>query len=262
MPRPRRPTLVAEATFRNRAQLAELGSEVRLSRRRRRVTQQQLADRAGISQSVVSQAERGFGGNLSLDVWQRIFTALGRRLVIEAARDPVEEPRDVGHLALQELVLRLGRQAGYATTFELATKPAEPARSSDVGLRDDARRRLVLVECWNTFGDIGAAARASRRKTVEAEAHAIAVGGERPHPVHACWVIRATSRNRRLVARYPEVFASQLPGSSSGWVRALTLSQPPPGEPGLVWADVAATRIFAWRRPTREVRAPPGQERE
>ncbi len=212
------------------------------------MTQRHLGDRAGLSQSVISQVERGLGGSLSLDVWQRIFTALGRRLTMEAERDPVEEPRDAGHLALQELVLRVGRQAGYSTSFELATRPSEPSRSTDVGLRDDLRRRLVLVECWNTFGDIGAAVRSSSRKLAEAAELAIAVGGDRAHSVRGCWVIRATAANRGLVARYPQIFAARFPGSSAAWVRALTVGAQPPDEPGIVWSDVPATRLFAWRR--------------
>jgi hypothetical protein len=57
------------------------------------------------------------------------------------------------------------------------------------------------------------------------------------------------ARNRGLVARYPEAFGSRSPGSSLGWVRSLTVGADPPGEPGLVWCDVAATRLFPWRRP-------------
>lgn len=251
MPRPRRPNLDAEAHQRNRVQLSVAGAEVRSSRLRRRMTQKQLAARSGVSQSTISQMERGLGGNLTVDVWQRVFTALGRRLVLEAARDPFEEPADAGHLKVQELVLRLGRRAGYVGAFELASKPSDPSRSTDVGLRDDHRRRLLLVECWNTIGDIGAAARSSIRKVAEAESYAIAIGGERPHRVGACWVVRATQRNKHLVGRYPEVFASRFPGSSLGWARALTEGTEPPTEPGLVWADIQAIRLFAWRRGRR-----------
>jgi hypothetical protein len=74
------------------------------------------------------------------------------------------------------------------------------------------------------------------------------IWGEAPYTVAACWIIRATRRNRELVARYPELFASRFPGSSIGWVHALARRIEPPSEPGLVWSDVRATRLFAWRR--------------
>lgn len=210
--------------------------------------------RVGIHRSSVSRIETGHGGSFSVDTWQLISLAEGRRLEVRLSADPQAEPADAGHLAIQELVLRVGRAAGFARTFELPTRPAHPARSADVGLRDDRRRLLVLVECWNTIGDVGAGARSSERKRAEAEALAIAIGppGEdgtiQPYRVRGCWVVRATARNRALVARYPEVFAVRFSGSSAAWVRALTTGAEPPREPGLLWCDVAASRLFPWRR--------------
>lgn len=248
MPRLKRPELLAEAERRNREQCARLGGEVRRSRRRRHQTQAQLAAHVGVVQSTISDVERGHGASLSVDLWQRIFASLDRHLVLDASRDAAQEPADAGHLAIQELVLRLGRAAGYRGSFELPTKPADPTRSTDVGLRDDSRRLLVLVECWNVFGDIGAAARSSARKQAETEAAAIAFGGGVPLRVAACWVVRATRRNRELIARYPEIFSSRFPGSSQGWVQVLTSGADPPSAAGLVWSDAGASRLFPWRR--------------
>ncbi len=197
---------------------------------------------------VVGRLERG-RGHVDLDVIQRVAAAFETRLQVTFGRDRLDEPADAGHLAIQELVLHVGRAAGYAGSFELATRPAEPWRSADVGLRDDRRRRLVLVECWNTIGDIGAAARSSDRKRAEAEALVAARWGDAPAGVGVVWVVRATARNRALVARYPEVFAARFPGSSVAWVRALQRGDPPPPAPGLAWCDVPATRFFAWRPP-------------
>ena len=191
--------------------------------------------------------ERGLGRSLSVDVWQRAFAALDRVLVIEGSRDPLEEPADAGHLGIQELVLRLSRGAGIRGTFELPGRAG--AGSTDVGLRHDAYRVLELIECWNVIGDIGAGARSTSRKVADAEMAAIAIGRDRPYRVASCWVVRATRRNRELLARYPEVFARRFPGSSARWVAALTTGAVPPIEPGLVWCDVACTRLFPWRRP-------------
>lgn len=190
----------------------------------------------------------GRGGALSLDVWQRLALSVGRPLRFELIRDGLEGTDDAGHLAVQELVLRLGRGAGYMRSFELALRPSDPTHSADVGLRDDHGRRLVFIEVWNSFGDIGASARSLDRKLAEAEQLAVAIGGEQPYSVHGCWVVRATRRNRMLVDRYPEVFATRFPGSSLGWVRTLVRGDPPPAGPGLVWSDVAATRLYPWRR--------------
>jgi transcriptional regulator with XRE-family HTH domain len=244
----RRPRLTSEAARRNLQHLTLLGDDVRTSRRRRRLSQRALAVRAGVGQATVSRLERGRGGGLTLDAWQRIAMALGRDLEVRLSRDPIAEPADAGHLAVQELILRMAAKAGFQGRFEMATRGAEPARSADIGLRDERRRCLVLVEAWNTFGDLGAAGRSTDRKVAEAEQLAIATGGGKPYSVRSCWVVRATMRNRTLVARYPSIFATRFPGSSVGWVRALTLGTEPPSEPGLIWCDVGTTRLLAWRR--------------
>jgi transcriptional regulator with XRE-family HTH domain len=243
-----RTRLALDAEGRNREQLARLGATIRDMRRRRRLTQAALGTRIGLSQSAVSRLERGLGGGMTLDAWQRIALAVGTHLQVSLPRDALQEPIDAGHLAVQELVLRLGRPAGYRGLVELATRQVEPWRAIDVALVDDVRRRLTVVECWNSMGDVGAAARASNRKLAEVVAMAAARWGEQAHAVGLVWVVRATRRNRSLVARYPEVFRARFPGSSAGWVRALTTGADLPSEPGLVWASVDGSRLFPWRR--------------
>ena len=240
--------MAIEAERTNREQLARVGAEVRAARRRRSLTQAALGERGGLGRMAISRAERGLGGGLTLDAWQRIATALAIPLGITPQRDALAEPSDAGHLALQELVLRVGRAAGHRGLVELATKPAEPWRSIDVALVDDALRRLAVVECWNTIGDVGAAARSSARKVAEAEAMAAARWGEASYRVGSVWVVRATARNRALVARYPELFAARFPGSSRAWVAALATAAPPPAEPGLVWAGLDGGHLFSWRQ--------------
>jgi len=249
MPGVRRPVLAVEAERRNREQLARSGGIVRAARQRRRWTQRRLADRAGVGRGVVSRIERGLGAGVTIDAWQRVALAAGCPLVLGLQRDVEGETADAGHLAIQELVLHFGRRAGYHGSFELPTRPLEPWRSADVGLRDDAARRLVLVECWNTIGDVGAAARGSARKATEAAALAVVAWGAAVHRVGLVWVVRASARNRALIARYPELFAARFPASSVAWLAALVDGRPAPDGPGLVWCDIAATRLFAWRRP-------------
>ena len=145
-----------------------------------------------------------------------------------------DEPRDAGHLAAQELVLRLARQHGRRADFELVTRPSDPARSIDVALRDDAAGALIVVEIWNRLDDLGAAARAMTRKASEAEGAAVLAARDGPpYRVAICWLLVDTAANRRLVARFPEILETRFPGSSLGWVRCLVDGAPPPNEPGL-----------------------------
>ncbi|MDQ3937846.1 MAG: helix-turn-helix domain-containing protein [Chloroflexota bacterium] len=212
--------------------------------------QQALADRVGISRARLADIETGRGEGVPLEVWFALGEALGRDFKAEYVRDRQEEPADAGHLAIQELVLRLGMSAGYEGRFEVPMRPADPARSSDASLLDRRNRRLVLVECWNSFGDIGSASRSSNRKLAEAEAMAVVYGGDEGRfDLGLCWVVRHTPRNRELVKRYRQIFDSRFPGSSAAWVRCLTEGGPMPAARGLVWCDARATRLFARRQP-------------
>jgi transcriptional regulator with XRE-family HTH domain len=250
MTKRRRTTTALQASRALQPIASREGGKVRAARRRRRWTQSQLGQRVSLAQETISDLERGRGGTLSLQAWQQVALVLGLRLELTLGRDPLEEPQDAGHLAIEELVLRLGKAMGVKRTFELPTKPANPSLSTDVGLTDDTNRRLIQVECVNTFGNVNAAIRSSNRKCAEAEGLAIAIGHGEPYAVHQVWVVRASRRNRQLLARYPEIFTTRFSGSSLAWVKALTTATAqPPNAPGLVWCDLAATRIFEWRRP-------------
>ncbi len=236
-----------------------LGQRVRTARRARKWSQSTLAARIGHTAQRVSQIERGHGHAAPLEIWFALSHALNTPLRVEMMRDALGEPVDAGHLRLQELLLRLGRETGRGRHFELPTKPANPAHSVDVCLCDDTQRILLINECWNTIGNVNASMRSTHRKAAEAEALAISLGGEQgPYRVAACWVVHDTRANRALVARYPEVFAAAFAGPSAGWIRALTTrGVAPPRRIGLVWADLGATRLFARRATVRSVRGVP-----
>lgn len=244
----RQSKLQAEAIRTLQATLRAEGQKIKLARKRRGWTQKELGRRGGLSQQAISHMERGDGSMLSVATWKRVSMVLGLPLELRIGRDALELPVDAGHLEIQELILRLGRAGGYGRTFELPTRSTDPMRPTDVGLVDHKRRRLVRVECVNSFGNIGDAVRSSDRKQREAEGLAISLGHGEPYSVHVCWVIRSTRRNREILARYPEIFASRFTGSSRAWVRALVNAIEPPNEPGLIWCDTAATRLFEWRR--------------
>src|SRR5207253_10920185 len=110
MPKLRRPELAAVARRRNVEQLTVLGGELRRTRKRRRLTLRALAALTSISKSAIASIELGHGGSHTLDTWQRLALALDRPLRVELTRDRFEETADAGHLAIQELVLRLGRK--------------------------------------------------------------------------------------------------------------------------------------------------------
>jgi transcriptional regulator with XRE-family HTH domain len=246
MMRARRSAVVVEAERRLQERRARIGADIKGMRTRRRLTQNELAVRAELGRQVVGRLELG-QRPLDIETLERIAVALCVPLAVGFDRDLGEDVADAGHLAIQEVVLRLARSAGYSPEFELPPRPNEPWRSADVALGSEAQRRAIEAECWNTFGDVGAAVRSSRRKLVELEQLAVARWGA-DASAGLVWVVRDTARNRALLNRYPEVFASTFTGSSHAWVRALTTRSAPPDGPGLVWCEVASGRLHAWHR--------------
>src|SRR5215213_693832 len=218
----RRTATDAEARRRLSQRMRVAGEKVRLARRRRRLTQAELGRRVGVHQSAISRLELGDGAAYSVLVWERVTMALELPLDFALGRDARQEPSDAGHLIVQELVLRLARTWSPGRRFELPNRSADPTRWTDVGIRDDGRRRLLQIECVNVMDNFGAAIRSGDRKRAAAEEVAVAIGHGRPFSVHQCWVVRATRPNRELVARYPEIFATRFPGSSRAWLGALT----------------------------------------
>ena len=230
---------------------ATLGGEARTSRRRRRRTQAQTADTAGISRARYAEIERGEGDTAPLDLWVRIGLAIDRPLAVSFSRDiePLE-PADAGHLAAQELVLRLVSASGRDrhASFEAPTRPADPSRSADICIRDDLRRLIIIAEIWNRLDDLGAAARATSRKVADAEGMAVVAGRDGdPYRVVVGWLLVDTAANRRLVAHYPAILRARFPGSSIEWVRTLTDGTDPPTEPAIAWVDVRAARLVPIR---------------
>ena len=226
---------------------ATLGGQARAWRRAKRYSIAHVARRVGMSVARLSEIERGLGARAPLETWVALGIALDRPLAVTFSRSPDGRstgPLDAGHLEIQEYVLRLARATGRPGAFEVPTRPSDPSRSTDVGFRDPATRVRFLAECWNTFGDLGAAVRATRRKQFEAAA---AWPEDR---IATVWIVRATAVNRDLLARYPSIIDAAFPGSSRRWVGALVEGSPPPREPGIVWYDPGTRRLMDRRRAT------------
>ncbi len=222
---------------------ANLGRDVRRTRIGRRLTQAQLADMVAVSQSEISALEAGRGARTSIETWVAIGIALDRPIAIGFTRDVADPmPKDAGHLAAQELVVRLVTAAGWRAGIELPSDPREPRYVTDIVLAGHGHRP-VLVEVWNRIDDLGAAIRSSDRKLAEAARGGVDVG--------VCWLFVDTAANRALVRRYPAILRARFGGSSSAWVSALTSGTPPPIRPGVSWIDIRSGKLREFRLAAR-----------
>lgn len=217
-----------------------IGGIARAARTRQRLRIVDDASRVGLSTGRLSELERGEGADTPLRTWVRLGIALGRPLAVTLT-EPVGRERlaDAGHLDMQEWLLVLGRRLAWQTAgWEVATRPADPRRSVDVLAL--IRTTLVVFECWNTIRDLGAAVRATNRKTAEANDLAVSLGAQR---VGACWLVRPTAANRAIVRTYPEAIRARF-ASSRAWAEVFARrGLEPPRQLGFVWLD---PRSGAW----------------
>lgn len=201
----------------------------------------------------MDQPNRAWSGSWrparDVDRTRRRTRSAARRRVLETARryppaHRCRSPRDAGTPP------HLGPRDGTARHIRTSDPPR---RSVQVDRRLRSRRpqpSAVDREAWNTFGDVGAAARSTARKSAEAADLSATIDDGPPFRVASVWVVRPSAANRALLARFPAIFGAACPGSSRGWVRALTIGAAPPTGSGLVWLDPDSGRITEWRHRT------------
>lgn len=224
---------------------ANLGRDLKTTRQRRRLKQSELGHLVGLGQSEISHLERGHGARTSIETWIALGIALQRPISIGFSRDVVDPmPLDAGHLAAQELTLRLTARGGWKGRFEAPSDPSAPRHSTDIE-STSPDGRIVLVEIWNRLDDLGAAVRSSDRKLAD-----LARRQPTPASVSSCWLLVDTSANHEVVRRYPSILQARFGGSSTGWVGALMTGSTAPARPGLAWIDVRSGRLRPMRHGT------------
>ena len=248
----KRARIEGENSSKARSMAVMLGRDLNIARRRRGLTQAQLGRSMGLSGARIGELERGDGATAPLDVWVRLGEAMNRPLAVGFSREADAQEPDARLLAAQEVLLDLARQHRRRTDVELPTRLADPARSIDVVLQDDAAHSLIIIEIWNTLDDLQEAAHSTSFKLADASGPAaLAAEDGLPYEVTMCWLLVDRATNRRLVAESPEILEPRFTGSSVRWVRCLGSGAPPPTELGLAWIDTRRGRIVPYRRRRR-----------
>lgn len=221
------------------------------------MTQALAAARAGLSQSAWSRLETDADPRYTLATWDRAAFAVGTTLTAYLPEaSAADQPRDAVQLRAQELVIRMAKPGvWHGLPEEHIDREARSSRFADVVLARPRvqPREVTLIEVIDWFDDVGAPMRAWPRRLEAVERQAIArmVGNQAVTRVSGCWVIRATRRNRELVAQHENLFRNRFPGSGLAWLAALARPDAPmPTEAAILWVSVTGDRIFAvrWRR--------------
>lgn len=115
-------------SLRAQAELDKLGSDIAIARKKRRFTQQRLADGAGVNVVTIRRLEKGDGG-VSLGVLAMVLVTLGEHGRIADMLDISKD--DIGlALGVNALPQRV-RPKGDGKRKEKKTEPTEPSSGSD-----------------------------------------------------------------------------------------------------------------------------------
>ena len=219
---------------------ARLGAALREARLGSGLTQRAAAEKVGLTQSTVSDAELGRGSRIPLETWALLAAAVGTELAAFLQAVPgADRPRDHEHLRRQEALIAFAAPGGWRAAPELAVDATPRSRSIDVALTRPETREAVVVEIWDWFDDVGAGLRG-----LDGKIAALAARLGDGWTVRGLYIVRATRRNRALVGEFWRLFAARFPGSGHAWIRALTdAAARLPREDALLWSSADATRM-------------------
>lgn len=202
----------------------QLGLVFRAVRIHQRLRQEDLARRAGVSQSVVSRIERGHLATLPLDRVRAVAAVLEIRveLVPSWRGGDLERVINARHSALHErLADRLGRAAGWVSAAEVSYSIwGERGIIDRVGYHE-GRRMLAIFEIKADLSDpAGLVAQVDRYRRLAPEV-ARGRGWEATHV--SCWAVVADrDTNRRRLAGHRELLRGAFPADGralSQWLR-------------------------------------------
>jgi transcriptional regulator with XRE-family HTH domain len=134
------------------------GLAIRALRRRLRWTQEDLADRARVSQAAVSRAERGDAGAMTIRTLERIAEALGARASVRLFWHGEELDRllDAAHAGLVEQVVAILRASGWEVVPEATFNIYGERGSVDVLAFHPLFGALLIVEVKSAVPDMQA----------------------------------------------------------------------------------------------------------
>lgn len=234
----------------------QIGIRFRALRHRLRLTQSDLAERAGVSQDAISRIERGRLEEVALRTVRRVALELEADLehLLRWRGGDLDRLVDEGHAALAGRVARLLEADGWQARFEVSYSVYGERGSIDILAWHPAARTLLVVEVKTELVAIEETLRKHDAKVRLAPAIARDRFGWTPAAAGRLLVLPSASTPRRRVDRHKAVMDSAYP------LRAATLRNwlrdPAGAAAGLLFVEVgqaaglASTGRKRIRRPT------------
>ena len=206
------------------------GRGFRAIRIRKRLTQLELAGRAGVSRGVVVRIERGDAANVTVATLERVAAPLGARVVCRLSwtGEGLDRLLDAWHAAIVEQVVRILGGAGWLVATEVSFNHFGERGSIDILAFHPGTRLLLVIEVKSVVPDIQGSLVTLDRK----ERLALGIAQERGWNavgVSRLLVIRENRTARRRIAEHAATFANTFPDRARvvrGW-----LMRPDPSRP-------------------------------
>jgi len=230
------------------------GRQLRALRHRLRLTQDDVAGRAGTSRSQVGRAERGRADELRLIEVERIARALGARLDLRISwnGEALDRLLDAAHAAIVDAVVATLKALGWETAVEVSFSVRGERGSFDILARRPATNVVLVVEVKSVVPDVQATLMTLDRKARLAPTVARELGW----PVDAVarlLVVGESRTSRRRVESHRGLFDAALPARTVAIRR--WLADPDPGVPARgIWflsSGRPATARHRIARPSR-----------
>ncbi len=244
------------------------GRLVRMSRIRRGWRQADLAERAGLSTSVVSRLEHGGLGAMQLNGARRVAAVLDIRLEVQPRGRAADLDRTLNwrHAALAEFVAGwLGATRGWEVRPEVSFSEYGERGVVDLLARHEPTGSLLVIELKTEVIDLGdVLGTLDRKRRLGAViARSLEWG---PGPISCALLIGDSVTNRRRVAAHAALVAAALPDrgpvlarwlrAPTGTVRALRfVSDSRPGQARSAFAAPTMVRRPATRPESRRPRS-------
>jgi transcriptional regulator with XRE-family HTH domain len=204
--------------------VVRVGLSLRALRRRRRLSQERLASRVGLSRQTIVRIERGHADSLTLRTIERVATALGASVNLRILwhGEGLDRLLDAAHADLTDAVLQLLRSMGWEVATELSFNMRGDRGTIDIlGFHADTGS-LLVIEIKSVVPDLQAMLGTLDRKVRVAEAVA-SERGWRAQTVSRLLVLPDDRTARRRVERHGAVFGTALPSRTvtvRQWLKA------------------------------------------
>lgn len=200
------------------------GLTMRALRRRRRWTQQRLADAAGISRQVIGRIEGGQADRVAVHTLVRVAAVLGARLSVRVLwhGEGLDRLLDAAHSEMTDRVLRLLQDTDWLAATEVSFNVRGERGTIDILAFHAATGALLVIEIKSVVPDLQTMLGTLDRK-VRVALELARERGWHVTSVSRLVVVPDDRTSRRRVAQHEMIFRAALPARTvvvRRWLRA------------------------------------------